>query len=91
MNPYYQSWIKNNALWWSQGEINDETFISSIQYLVKNEIIIVPQTSPTDSESQGIPSWIKNNALWWSQGEINDETFLQGITHLVKNGIININ
>lgn len=34
-------WIKNNAAWWSDGTINDDTFVSAIQYLVKHKIIDV--------------------------------------------------
>ena len=42
------SWIKNNAGWWSAGEISDDDFLSGITYLVKNNIIIVD--SQIDSE-----------------------------------------
>ena len=34
------SWIKNNAGWWAEGTINDETFVQGIEFLVKNGIII---------------------------------------------------
>ena len=34
-------WIKNNAEWWSDGQIDDNTFVSGIQYLVKVGIIKV--------------------------------------------------
>ena len=27
-------WIKNNAKWWSNNEIDDDTFVNGIQYLV---------------------------------------------------------
>ena len=42
------SWIKNNAGWWSAGEISDDDFLSGITYLVKNNIIMVD--SQIDSE-----------------------------------------
>ena len=32
--------IKNNAVWWSQNEIDDETFVNSMQFLIKEEILI---------------------------------------------------
>ena len=35
------SWIKNNAEWWADGVIDDNTFISGIQHLVKVGIIKV--------------------------------------------------
>ena len=35
------SWIKNNAGWWADGQIDDNSFVSGIQYLVKAGIIQV--------------------------------------------------
>ena len=32
-------WVKNNAGWWADGIIDDESFMSGIEYLVKEEII----------------------------------------------------
>ena len=34
-------WIKNNASWWAEGQIDDNTFVSGIQHLVKVGIIKV--------------------------------------------------
>ena len=34
-------WIKNNAGWWASGQIDDITYVSGIQYLVKVGIIKV--------------------------------------------------
>ncbi len=33
------SWIKNNAGWWADGQIDDEAFVQGIQYLISNEIM----------------------------------------------------
>jgi len=81
-------WIKNNAGWWADGSINDETFIQGIEYLVQQEIIKISEKSQTETVEQYVPVWIKNNAGWWADGSINDETFIQGIEYLVKTGII---
>ena len=35
------SWIKNNADWWAQGLISDDDFVTGIQYLVQQGIIVV--------------------------------------------------
>ena len=83
-------WIRNNALWWSQEQIDDNTFIQGLEFLIKNEIIIVPQTNQEISESKEIPSWIRNNALWWSQEQIDDNTFIQGLEFLIQTGIIRV-
>ena len=84
-------WIKSNAEFWANGQIDDATFVSGIQFLIKNEIInvpVIPETNPTTSNE--IPKWIKSNAEFWSQGLISDNDFLSGIEYLVKKGIIQI-
>lgn len=82
-------WIKSNAGWWAKNQIDDATFISGIQFLIKQGIISVSSSSVNPNESvQGIPPWIKNNADWWSQGLISNDDFLKGIEFLVSNGII---
>ncbi|MBL7002178.1 MAG: hypothetical protein ISR80_05420 [Nitrosopumilus sp.] len=34
-------WIKNNAKWWADGQIDDESFVTGIKYLVEKGIIRV--------------------------------------------------
>ena len=83
------SWIKNNAGWWADGTIDDNSFVQGIQYLIENNILIVSSQTTNDIQEK-IPSWIKNNAGWWADGTIDDESFIRGIEYLVSNGIINI-
>ena len=83
-------WIRNNALWWSEEQIDDTTFVQGIEYLIKNDIIVIPPTQQEDSSSQEIPSWIRNNAAWWAAGQIDDQTFVQGLEFLIKKGIIRV-
>jgi len=86
-------WIKNNAGWWSDGEIDDSTFIQGIQFLINEKIMKLPpsEQSSGSEELTEIPGWVKNNAGWWSDGEIDDSTFIQGIQWLITNGIMKIN
>ena len=35
------SWIKNNAGWWADGTIDDDSFIQAIQFLIQNGILTV--------------------------------------------------
>jgi len=84
-------WIKNNADWWSNGQIGDSDFISGIQFLINKGIMKIPSTTPgTGSGSGEIPSWVKNNAGWWANGQISDKDFVSGIQYLITNGIIKI-
>ena len=84
------SWIKNNAKWWSQGQIRDSEFVQGVQYLVKQGIMKIPQTPSDSSLSQQIPSWVKTNAGWWASGQISDNDFVKGLEYLVSSGIIHV-
>jgi len=89
MGQKIPDWIKSNAGWWAKDQIDDTTFISGIQFLIKQGIISVSSSSVNSNDAvQGIPPWIKNNADWWSQGLISNDDFLKGIEFLVSNGII---
>lgn len=83
------SWIKNNAGWWSEGTIDEESFIGGIQFLIKEGIIVIPNTTQTtESQSSEIPLWIKNNAGWWSEGLVSDSDFILGIQFLISSGVL---
>jgi hypothetical protein len=90
LTPSIPTWIKNNAGWWADGIIDDNSFIQGIQFLVKEEIISVDSISQNNVESKEIPTWIKNNAGWWADGIIDDSTFITGIEFLVKEGMIQV-
>jgi len=85
------SWIKNNAGWWADGSIDDNSFVQGIQFLIKEGIMKIPATTQgSGGSSSEIPSWIKNNAGWWADGSIDDNSFVQGIQFLIKEGIMSI-
>ena len=81
-------WIKNNAGWWANGQIDDASFLQGISYLIQNNIVVVPPQDVSSESSGTIPDWVKNNAGWWATDQIDDSAFLQGIQYLVQNGII---
>ena len=82
-------WVKNNALWWADGTLDDKAFVGGVQFLIKENLIQIPEIAKsTTSNSQEIPLWIKNNADWWGQGLISDDDFLKGIQFMIENGIV---
>jgi len=83
-------WIKDVAAFWCDDKIDDASFIEGIQYLIDNDVIVVPETQAGMGGTQVIPSWIKNNACWWSQGLISNSDFAQGIQWLIGQGIIRV-
>jgi len=87
--PAIPAWIKNDAKWWSSGEISDTEFIDAVEFLAKENIIIIQKTQPL-GHSQTIPSWLKTNASWWADGLISDMEFIKGLEYLANVGIIQI-
>ena len=88
--PEIPSWIKNNAGWWADGQIDDNAFIQGIQYMISEGIMNIPQTESGEFSGNQIPSWIKNNAGWWADGQIDDNAFIQGIQFMITNGILQV-
>ena len=89
--PTIPEWIKNNAGWWANGDIDDNSFVQGIQFLIKEGIMKIPPTTQgPGSGGNEIPEWIKNNAGWWANGDIDDNSFVQGIQFLIKEGIMKI-
>ena len=84
------SWIKNNAGWWSEGQIDDSDFVKGMEYLIEQGIMKVPKGQSENIQSDKIPSWVKNNAKWWSEGQIDDSDFVKGIQWLISNGLIKV-
>ena len=39
------AWIKNNAAWWSEGQIDDASFVSGIKYMIENGIMKISQSN----------------------------------------------
>ena len=95
--PSYQdvvqipTWIKSTAFLWSQGDIDDATFIGAIEYLVQNGIIDVSSyTTSQDNDMPNIPGWFRINASLWADGQINDDAFVTGLEFLIQIGIIRV-
>ena len=83
-------WIKNVAGWWANGEISENEFLYGIEYLINNNIIIIPFMlcgeiieSQTISSTEFVPDWVKNNAKWWSEDLIEDTDFVNGIEYFI--------
>lgn len=83
-------WIKNNAGWWSTDAITDDEFIGGIEHLIKEKIILIPESQSSIKSEKIIPPWIKNTANWWSEDLITDDEFVSALEFLVKAGIIRV-
>jgi len=90
------NWVKNVAGWWGSGDISENEFVTGIEYLINNNIILldfVPCNDEIQSQygdTKSIPDWIKNNANWWSENLIGDIDFINGLQYLIEYKIIKI-
>jgi len=90
------NWVKNVAGWWADDQISENEFVTGIEYLINNNIILldfVPCNDEIQSQygdTKYVPDWIKNNANWWSENLIDDTDFINGLQYLIKHEIIKI-
>ena len=83
-------WVKSNAGWWAGEVIEDQEFVLSIQFLINEQILIIPPTAISNEKSEGIPEWVKSNAGWWADEVITDDEFVNSIQYLIANGILSV-
>ena len=57
-------WIKNNAGWWADGQIDDSSFVSGLQWLISNGIMILTQeTADPELEAQSVDLTISSSPI----------------------------
>jgi len=86
-------WVKNNANWWSERQIDDDDFMAGIEYLIEQNIINVPLAKSSTVISEPaikIPDYIHNIAGWWADESIPDDEFVQALQWLITNGIMKV-
>jgi len=88
------SWVKDIAGFWCANEIDSNGFVQVIQWMIDNNLIIIPEEmaaqAASDAGSGGVPDWIQFNACIWYQGEIGDKEFSTTLEWLINNGIIQV-
>jgi len=84
-------WVKSNALWWKQKQIDDSDFMAGIQYLIKKSLIEIDENDLSNSQtSKEIPVWISDVAGLWADDSISDEEFVNAMQWLISNGILEV-
>ena len=72
------TWVKNNAGWWADDQISEIEFVNSLQYLIKVDIMVVPQVEKLESstmKTSDYPDWLINNPSWQAAKEFTDSPF----------------
>lgn len=82
-------WIREVSKYWYNNEISDLEFADGIEFLIKEGIIIVPQSeSQTPGNEVKIPNWVKTSTGWWIDRIISDNEYAASLEYLIKAGII---
>ncbi len=56
-------WVKNNALWWGQGDISDADFISGMKFLIDQKVLQVSTTEDDEWEVEASKLYKENQRL----------------------------
>ena len=84
-------WVKGIANWWSIGNISDEKFTESMEYMIKSKIVIIPENKKFENTSElKMISFVRNNFSQWSQDDIPNEEFYKNTNWLIENKFINV-
>ena len=82
-------WFKQTAKFWASQTMSDDEYIQTIDFLIDEQIIHIPQTkTPKDKADSNIPMLIKTNAEKWGKGEMSDDEFSIGIQWMLNQGMI---
>ena len=81
-------WVRTSAGWWAAGDIGDDSFLQSLEFLIREGIISVQYTSGEGGEGGSVPDWVRTSAGWWAAGDIGDDSFLQSLEFLIREGIL---
>jgi len=84
-------WVKHIVNWWSMGNISDEKFTDSMQYMIKKGIVMIPKNEQFENTNElKMISFVRNNFSQWSQNEIPDKEFYKNMNWLIDNKFIKI-
>lgn len=70
-------WVKNNAKWWSEGQITETDYLSGIQYLINHGMIVIPITEVTATKVNLSDDQRAQSIVVHMNGEIFDK----GVTY----------
>ncbi len=84
-------WIREVAKYWFNGAISDIEYADGIGFLIKEGIVVVPQSITLDTKTEvKIPSWVKISTGWWIDRYISDTEYAAALEYLIKVGIIQV-
>jgi sugar lactone lactonase YvrE len=82
------AWVKDRAIWWSEGALGKRDFALAVSYLTDHGLPNLIENNETSVVK--IPNWLKHEADWWGLGQIDDETFVNTLQYLISAGILKV-
>ena len=86
------AWVRSNAGWWADGQIDDASFVEGMQFLIREGFMMVDigEQGLASDNGEAIPAWVRSNAGWWADGQIDDASFVEGMQFLIREGFMTI-
>ena len=82
-------WFHQYVSLWGMEKITDKEFISTMKFLLRNNILSDTQYSKPGFYNQAkIPDWFRENAILFGKGLISDDEFRTSFEYLLENRII---
>jgi hypothetical protein len=78
-------WVKSITGWWTSGIVDDNEFVSILQYLLENKIIQIPPTQNTEDTSS---IELKENFELWAENNADDNYFVVGVHQMIENEML---
>jgi hypothetical protein len=88
-NSNVPEWIKNNAGWWAEGTLDDDSFLNGMKYLIENDIMQIENTgsfvdqgdfilvqSPSSSNIINKEIFVDNSNYFKNQVNFLNEVFI---------------
>lgn len=87
-STYIPDWIKTFAQNWAAGEVSDQEFMTGLDFMLQNNIIVIPNLNYAHHTIDDVPYWFRNTAQWWSNDLISQQEFINSIKYLIQEDII---
>ena len=85
-------WFKQTTEFWTTQNMTNEEYIQTLEFLLEEQIMYVPQTKlPKDNIDIIMPIWINDIAKKWIDNKITNDEFSIGIQWMLENNLIQTN
>jgi len=81
---------KQIAYSWINNQVSSGILVDSIQKMVDDENINIPEIDREHIAEIYIPDWLKIPTIWWLEEKLSDETFANSFQYLIDKEIIKI-